>query len=72
MVALKVSPSASPAGAWQCDARDSLYEGGFPCALPTDNGDGRNIQVYVGSTTWINDLWQGTWVEVRTQARALE
>jgi hypothetical protein len=68
---LKDSPSTSTAGARECDARDSLYEGGFPCALPANNRDGRNVQVYVGSTTWIGDLWQGAWAEVRTQAHAL-
>ena len=47
---LKDSPSAGTASARECDARNCLYEGRFPCALPANNGYGRNIQVYVGST----------------------
>jgi hypothetical protein len=54
---LKDQPSASPASAWECDARYRLYEGGFTCALPADYSDGRNIQGNVGPRTRIVGQW---------------
>jgi hypothetical protein len=66
------SPSASAAGARESDSRNRLYEGGLPCTLPADDCDSRNIQIYVGSTTWINEWWRVSLAEVHTQWHARE
>jgi len=70
MTVLKDSPSAGTASARECDARNCFDEGGFPRALPANNGDGRNIQVYVGSTAQISKLWRGAWGSVTTHPSA--
>lgn len=72
MMVLKDSPSAGTTSARKCDARNCFDEGGFPRALPANNGDGRNIQVNVGSTIQIGKLRLGAWAALRTQAHTLE
>jgi hypothetical protein len=63
MMVLKDSPSAGTASARECDARNCFDEGGLPRALPANNSDGRNIQVYVGSITQVGK-WRGAWGSV--------
>jgi hypothetical protein len=38
-------------GAREYNARNRLYEGGFPGALPSHDGDDGDIKIYVGSST---------------------
>jgi hypothetical protein len=42
-------------GAREYNARNRLYEGGFPCALPANDRDGRDVQFDVGSTAQVCD-----------------
>ena len=65
-----LSPSASTAGAGKSDARNSLYEGGFPCTLPADGHNSRNVHINVDSMTQICNWLQRNRAELRTQDHA--
>lgn len=51
MISPSDSPCAGATSARESDARNRLYEGRFPGALPAHDRYGRNIQIYVGSST---------------------
>lgn len=54
LTSLSDSPCAGATGARECNARNRLYEGRFSGALPSHDGDGGDIKIYVGSSNNMN------------------